>query len=153
MQVTQRTTITDEIITQAEALASKGYATTLIAQSLGIASSTTRTNPELKEAIERGRKAIRDKIVDDLLRRSEKDTTATATIYLANKLKVYEDYFPTTKPKTILEAIERISDIYEAVSNNELSPEKAERLISYLNVYIRAYEVGTKRRSGINLFR
>ena len=142
-----RTQITDEIVLQAETLASKGIATTLIADSLGIAVSTTRCNDDIKEAIQRGRKIIRDKIVDDLIRRSEKDTTPTATIYLANKLKVYDDYFTTSKPKTIAEAIDRIADIYTAVSNNELSSEKADRLINYLNTYLKAYELGLERKN------
>ncbi len=147
-----RTQITNEIIDQAEQLSSKGFATTLIADSLGIAVSTTRCNKDIKEAIQRGRKVIRNKIVDDLLKRSEKDTTPTATIYLANKLKVYDDYFTTSKPKTITEAIDRIADIFTAVSNNELSSEKADRLISYLNTYLKAYELGLSRKNKKSLY-
>ena len=143
----KRTHITTEIISQAEELASKGFSITLIADALDIAQSTTRANIKIKEAIQRGRKTIRNKIVNDLIKRSEKDTTPTATIYLANKLKVYDDYFITSKPKTITEAIDRIADIYTAVSNNELSSEKADRLISYLNTYLKAYEIGLDKKN------
>ncbi len=43
--------------------------------------------------------------------------------------------------------VDRISDIYTAVSNNELSSEKADRLISYLNTYLKAYELGLERKN------
>ncbi len=147
-----RIQITNEIIKQVEILASKGIATTLIADSLNIAVSTTRCNEEIKEAIKRGRKTIRNKVVNNLIKKSEKDRTPTATIYLANKLKVYDEYFPTSKPKTIAEAVDRIGDIYTAVSNNELSSEKADRLISYLNTYLKAYEISLERKNRRSIY-
>ncbi len=139
-KVATKIVITDEIISQAEQLASKGYSTQLIASSLGIGYSTAKSNNEaLKVAIKKGRDEARCTIVDKLLARA--DESDTALIFLCKNLKVFEDSYITATPKTIDEATQRIADIYGAVSSNELDKDKGDKLVSYLEKYIKAYEL------------
>ena len=131
--------ITDEIISQAEQLASKGYSAMMIASTLNIGNSTTRTNRALRTAIKKGRDSARKSIVDKLMQRANESDTAL--IYLSKSLKVFEDEYTTARPKNITEAVQRISDIYTQVAKNELDKDKADKLIKFLEVYIKSKEV------------
>jgi len=133
--------ITDEIISQAEQLASKGYSTQMIASNLGIGYSTAKSNNKaLKVAIKKGRDKARCTIVDKLLKRA--DESDTALIYLSKSLKVFEDEYTTAQPKNIVEATNRIADIYKKVAENILDKDKADKLVKFLESYIKAKEVG-----------
>lgn len=112
----------------------------MIASALGIGESTTRSNTALKAAIKKGRDTAKCIVVDKLVERSNESDTAL--IFLAKQLKVFEDSYTTAKPKNINDAINRIADIYVQASNGDLSIEKADKLIFFLQNYIKAKEVG-----------
>lgn len=130
-----------------EALAIKGYSISMICNAIGINRSTAYRNSDINNTIKRGRDQAKQKIVNDLMARSESDLSSTATIFLAKQLKVFEDYYPTSTPKSISEALSKIMSIYKSVASNELSSDKADKLIHYLEIYIKAYETNelTKR--------
>ncbi len=136
-----KTTITKEIINQAEQLASKAYGVAMIADTLGIGVTTCRNNKALKTAIKRGQSEARQKVINDLMARSEGDQSSTAAIFLAKQLKVFDNPFTTATPKTISEAIERVGDIYQAVAVGELDQEKGDRLVGYLDKLIKGFEI------------
>ena len=138
--------ITNEIISQAEELARRGFNISLIADTLGIGNSTTRHNKTLRTAIKKGHSEARKKVINDLMTRSEADVSATASIYLSKQLKVFDTYFPTSKPKSISEALSKIGNIYLSVSHNELDAEKGDRLIKYLEAYIKGFEASEIER-------
>ena len=137
----KKTVITDNIIDQAELLASKAYGITMIADALGVGITTCRNNESLKTAIKRGRSEARQKVINDLMARSENDQSATSSIFLAKQLKVFDDPFTTATPKTLDEAIGRIGDIYQAVAIGELDQEKGDRLVGYIDKLVKAIEV------------
>jgi len=135
-----KTVITDKIIKQAENLASKGYSTQMIASSLGIGYSTAKSNNKaLKSAIKRGRDKARKAVVDKMMKRKEESDTIL--IYLSKSLKIFEDEYPTGIPKSISEATERVADIYKQVAENRLDKDKGDRLIKFLDIYIRVKEI------------
>lgn len=126
---------------QIEALASKGYNAAMCFDAIGISHSKGYHDTQIKQAIKRGHSIARQKVIDDLMKRSEEDQSATSSIFLAKKLKVFEAPYTTATPKTIKEATERIATIYTDVSRGELDEEKANALVGYLNAYIKSYEV------------
>ncbi len=131
----------DVDLIQIHALASKGYNTTTICEAIGISRSYAYGNKPIKDAIKRGTSEARQSIINDLMTRSKSDLGATATIFLAKQLRVFEEHFSTSRPKTAEEALTKIGNIYEAVARNELSSEKGDKLIHYLEVFVKTLEV------------
>ena len=122
-------------------LAAKGYSVMMIADAIGVSRTYIYMHKHIINTIKKGKSEAQQKVINDLMARSEADVGATASIYLAKQLKVFDDYYPTSSPKNIKEAIEKISNIYASVSKNELDATKGDKLIHFLEVYIKAYEV------------
>ena len=122
-------------------LASKGYNVTMICSAIGMSRSYAYSKKHILDTIKAGADEARQKIMNDLMNRSETDMGATASIFLAKQLKLFDEYYPTSTPKTVKEAMQKIQDIYVSVSRNELSSDKADKLVHYLEVYIKAFEV------------
>ena len=128
-------------LVELEALAAKGYSVAMCCSAIGIAKQTAYNNKYIMDAIRAGHAKARQRVVDDLMTRSRDDQGATASIYLSKQLKIFDDYFTTSKPKNIGDAIKRISTIYHAVARNELDIDKGSKLVGYLESYIKAYEL------------
>lgn len=122
-------------------LACKGYNTSMICSAIGIDRSTAYRQRDIINTIKRGAEKAKQDVIDHLMTRSIEDQSATATIFLAKQLKVFDNYFTTSQPKNIQDAIKRIATIYDLVAKNELDQEKADKLVGYLEKYIKAYEV------------
>ena len=131
----------DVDIEQLEALAAKGYTVTMICEAVGITRQAAYKNRYIIDAIKRGNAAARQKVIDDLMARSEADQSSTAAIYLSKKLKVFNDPFPTSTPKSAEDATKKISNIYKAVAAGTLDEEKGTHLVGYLEKFIKAHEV------------
>ena len=124
-----------------EALASKGYNAAMCFDAIGISHSKGYHDTQIKQAIKAGHAKAKQKVIDDLMARSESDQSATSSIFLAKQLKVFDDYFPTSSPRSPSDAIKKISNIFVSVAKNELSEEKGTHLIGYLEKYLKAYEI------------
>lgn len=133
--------ITPQLIKDAYELSKKAYPNNLIAQTLQISETALYGNVELVKTIKRGKAEAKQKIIDTLLERTISDQSPTALIFLTKQLKIFDTYFKTSKPKSAKDAALRISNIYESVARNELDQEKADKLVHYLEKYIKAYEV------------
>ncbi len=141
-KATKKTTITKEMVKQAELLASKAYSVITISDALGIAYGTCFNNGELSEAIKRGQSKARRTVVDHLLKRSEEDQSSTASIFLAKQLKVFTVPYQTATPKNVVEASDRIKQIYTDTASGLIDEERAKYLIGFLESYIKSVEVG-----------
>jgi len=137
-----KTKLNEILIKDAEKLAERGYNDKIICEILNFSKSSLYSPKylDLLEAIRAKRQEAKDRVMNDLLRRSKEDTSATATIYMANKLKIFETKYKTAKPKTIKEALMRISEIYEDVADGTLTVDKGDKLVSYLSIYIKTFE-------------
>lgn len=124
-----------------EALASKGYSVTMCCDAIGINRTTAYKHKDIINTIKAGHAKAKQKVIDDLMSRSESDQSATSSIFLAKQLKVFSVPYTTSTPKTIKEATNRISKIYTDVSRGKLDEEKGNTLVGYLNAYIKAFEV------------
>lgn len=135
--------LTEQLQKDAVSLALRGYSDKAICNTLQLGYSTLYTKPYLAllEAIKRARNEAKEQILQDLLERSKSDTGATASIFLAKKLKVFEPVYATAKPKDISEALSRIADIYESVADGTLEADKGDKLVNYLSNYIKAFEI------------
>lgn len=131
------------LIKDAEKLAERGYSDKAICEALNFSKSSLYSTRYLDvlEAIRTKRQEAKDMVMNDLLKRSKEDTSATAAIYLANKLKIFEPSYKTAKPETIKEALIRISEIYEDVADGTLAADKGDKLIGYLSTYVKTFEI------------
>ncbi len=123
-----------------EALAAKGYSLTMVCEAVGISTSKAYNDREIVDAIKRGKAIAKQKVVDDLMSRSMEDQSSAASIFLAKKLKIFDDPHPTASPKSADDAAKKIATIYKAVSEGKLDQEKGNYLISFLEKYIKAFE-------------
>jgi len=124
-----------------EALGAKGYSVTMICEAIGINRTTAYARNDIINAIKAGTLKAKQRVIDDLLSRSESDQSSTASIFLAKKLKVFDKYFPTATPKSTKDAVNKIADIYTAVARNELDEDRGVYLVGFLEKYIKGYEV------------
>jgi len=124
-------------------LAKRGFSDLAICKHVNISKTTlySTSYSNLLASIKEARADQADKVFDDLIARSENDVSSTATIFLAKQLRVFTPNYVTSKPKTADEASNRIAQIYIDVSNNELDADRGDRLISYLNAFIKSYEI------------
>lgn len=126
---------------EVDALASKGYSVTMICEAIGISRAYAYKNKDVIDTIKASHTKARQRVVDDLFSRSESDQSATATIFLAKQLRVFDAPFPTSTPKKPADAVAKISNIYTAVAKGDLDAEKGTHLVGYLEKYLKAYEV------------
>lgn len=124
-----------------EALAAKGYSITMCCEAIGITRTTAYNNSYIIDTIKRGAAKAKQEVIDHLMVRSLSDQSATATIFLAKQLKVFSTPYPTSTPTTPTEATKRISKLYKDVSSGLIDEDKASALVSYLQAYIKSYEV------------
>ena len=121
-------------------LACKGYNVTMICSAIGITRTTAYNHRDIINTIKKGADKAKQDVVDHLMSRSIEDQSAAASIFLAKQLKVFDNYFTTSKPTNIQDALKRIATIYDLVAKSELDQEKADKLVGYLDKYIKAYE-------------
>lgn len=126
---------------QLEALAAKGYTARMCFEAIGISESKGYGDKEIMATIKSGAAKARQKVIDDLMARSEADQSSSASIFLAKQMRIYEEPFPTSTPKSPAEAIKKIGDIYKAVAENRLSGERGTYLIGFIEKYLKAYEL------------
>ena len=139
----KKTRITQDIIDNAELLSSKAYSIPIVADALGVGVTTCYDNTKLSEAIKRGQSQARQKVVDDLMSRSENDQSSASSIFLAKQLKVFTVPYTTATPKNIEEASNRIKQIYTDTASGMIDEERAKYLIGFLESYIKSVEVGS----------
>ena len=125
---------------QLEALAARGYNTTMCCDAIGINRTTAYKNSYIINTIKAGHTIAKQKVIDDLMARSESDQSSTASIFLAKQVKVFDTYYPTSSPQSPQDALKKISNIFVSVARNELSEDKGNSLIGYLEKYVKAYE-------------
>ena len=119
-------------------LALKGYTTSMITSAIGINRTTAYKNRSIIDIIKKGREACKQSVVDKLMSRSNEDTTAL--IFLAKQLKIFEQPFTTAKPTSIATATKRITEIFQSVASGELDEDKGNKLVHFLEIFIKAYE-------------
>ena len=130
------------LINKSKQLAARGFTDKAICSAVNIGYSTLYSAPylELLEAIRETREETRNKVMQDLLNRSESDTSASSSIYLANKLQLFKTPYPTSKPKSISEALDRLSQIYFDVASGDLDADAGNKLSGYLMDYCKLFE-------------
>ena len=120
-------------------LAAMGHTPTMVLKAIGC--SRSYFYKHIRDEFELARDKARAKVIANLFSLSSSDNGASATKYLCEKLHVFDEYVPTTKPKGAKEVLSKMGDIFVLVANNDLSTEKADKLMIYLEKILKSYEV------------
>ena len=133
--------VNNEMKEQAYELATKGFNNKQIIQALDISKSTLYGNVDLMDSIKKGQMELREKISEYLLNNAVNLNNPTTQIFLAKKLRLFDDTFESITLKKSSDVVQTISNIFQAVSDGSISEDKAKQLQSLLDTFTKAYEV------------
>lgn len=133
--------INDEVIKQAFELSLSGFNDKQIQSSLSISKSLMYSNMELMDSIKKARIELRKNISKSLLDNAMDLKNPTVQIFLAKKLRLFDDTFDSMSLKSSDDVLKVTSNLFKAVSEGAISEDKANQLKSILESFIKAYEL------------
>ena len=134
-----KTTITDAIIKQVEELSEQGFNNILISQSLNIAATTLSTNIKLKEAIQRGRLSLSQKVTNSILETLEANPTNQQL--LVKRLCLFTPVVDIKKPNNAKEALDNLATATKQYADGAISESQLRTIEAVSNSYGKGYEV------------
>ena len=135
--------LTPALKRKAVALARRGFNNVVICKTIGISKTTLHSKKytDVLNAITKERDKMKDKIFADLVYRSESDQSATASILLADRLKVFKlPTFKLPKPKDPRDALDNLSQIMTAYAEGTIDGVRADRLASLNEKFVKIYD-------------
>lgn len=134
--------VTEELIAEVEKMAENGFNQKQIAKHLDISvQQLHKAYLELIEAIKRGQEKLRIKVSESILNNATDLNNPTVQIFLAKKLRLFDDTFDSITLKKSDDVLNAISKLFKALSDGEISEDKAKQLQSILDSFTKAYEV------------
>jgi len=133
--------INNNIIKEAFELAKAGFNDKQIQEALKISKSLMYANLEFMDTIKEARSELRQSISKSLLSNAVDLNNPTVQIFLAKKLRLFDDTFNSISLKNSDDVLKVISSIFKAVSEGSISDDKANQLKSLLDTFTKAYEV------------
>lgn len=134
-----KTTITDAVIKQVEELSEQGFNNILISQSLNIAATTLSTNIKLKEAIQRGRLSLSQKVTSSILETLEENPTNQQL--LVKRLCLFTPLVNIKKPNNAKEALDNLATATKQYADGAINESQLRTIEAVSNSYSKAYEV------------
>jgi len=134
--------VTDKLIGEVEKMAENGFNQKQIAKYLDISvQQLHKAYLELLEAIKRGQDKLRIKVSQSILNNATDLNNPTVQIFLAKKLRLFDDTFDSITLKKSDDVLNAISKLFKALSEGEISEDKAKQLQSILDSFTKAYEL------------
>ena len=133
--------INDEVIKEAFELSKSGFNDKQIQQCLSISKSLMYSNLELMDTIKEARTELRKDISQSLLTNAKDLNNPTVQIFLAKKLRLFDDTFDSITLKSSDDVVKVVSKLFTAVADGSISDDKANQLKSILDTYTKAYEL------------
>ena len=118
-------------------LAKKGYTATMVAKAVGC--SRSYFFKHIKPTFELAKNKASKELIDTLFAHARLEGGFQATKYLCEKMHVYSENVPITKPKDATDAFNKMGDILVMVCKNELSTDKADKIFSYLEKIVKTH--------------
>ncbi len=137
----QKTKINKEMIEEAYTLARAGFNNKLIQESLGISKASLYRVKDLKDTIKEARQELRQEVSKSLLSNATDLNNPTVQIFLAKKLRLFDDTFDSMPLKKSDDVLKAISKLFIAVGDGAISEDKANQLKSILDSFTKAYEL------------
>ena len=137
----RNTKINKNMIQKAYELAKNGFSNKQIYETLNISKALFYRNIDLIDTIKEARTILRENLSSSLINNAVDLNNSIVQIFLAKRLKLFDDTFDTISIKKSDDVLVVISDIFKAVAQNRISEDKSKQLLSILDSYIKAYEM------------
>jgi len=137
----RKSKINDEVIKQAFEMARAGFNDKQILEAIQISKSLMYSNMELMDTIKKARVELKQDISKSLLSNAIDLNNPTVQIFLAKRLRLFDDTFDSMPLKKSEDTLKAISKLFTAVGSGAISEDKSNQLLSILNTYTKAYEV------------
>ena len=137
----RKSKITKQLLSEAHILAVSGFNDKQIQEALKISKSLMYSNLELMDSIKEARTKLRKNISQSLMNNAVDLNNPTVQIFLAKKLRLFDDTFDSISLKNSDDVLKVISHVFKAVSDCSISDDKANQLKSLLDTFTKAYEV------------
>jgi len=147
----RNTKINKDMIQKAYELAKNGFSNKQIQDVLNISKASIYRIKDLKDSIKDGQMSLRADITKSLINNAVDLNNPTVQIFLAKRLKLFDDTFDTISIKKSDDVLVVVSDIFKAVAQNTISEDKSKQLLSILDTYIKAYEMHELEKRIISL--
>ena len=133
--------ITQQSIEEAFKLARAGFTDKNIMEAISVSKPTFYGNTNLLNSIKEARRELRQKLSQSLLTNATDLNNPTVQIFLAKRMRLFDDTFDSISIKKSDDVLVVIADIFKAVSENKISEDKSRQLQSILETYMKAYEI------------
>lgn len=133
-----KTAITDDITQEVEALAEQGFNNIMIAQSLNIGVETLSRNEQLKQSIQRGKRALAQKVTETILDNLE--DTPTNQQMLVKRLCLFTPIVDIQKPTNTKDALDNLAAATQQYADGEINESQLRTIEAVCNSYIKGYE-------------
>jgi len=131
-----KTQITDEILLRVEELAAKGFNNVLISQSLNIGLSTLSRNKQLKQALQKGKLTLSEKVTQSVMDTLEDD--ASMRQLLVKRLCLFTPLVDIKRPVNAKDALDNIGKATKAYANGAINENQLRTLEAANNSFINA---------------
>jgi len=133
--------VNQEMIEKAQELSRAGFNNKQIYEVLNISKALFYRSKDLIDTIKEARKELRQNISQSLINNAVDLNNPTVQIFLAKRLKLFDDTFDSISIKKSDDVLKVVADIFKAVSTNTISKDKSKQLLAILDTYIKAYEM------------
>jgi hypothetical protein len=133
--------VNKEMIEKAQELSRAGFNNKQIYEVLNISKALFYRSIDLIDPIKDARKELRQNISQSLINNAVDLNNPTVQIFLAKRLKLFDDTFDSISIKKSDDVLKVVADIFKAVSTNTISEDKSKQLLAILDTYIKAYEM------------
>ena len=137
----RKSKINNEMIKEAYELAKSGFNNKQIQEALNISKALLYRNVDLIDSIKEGQLELRKRISSSLLENATDLNNPTVQIFLAKKLRLFDDTFNSINIKNTDDVLTTVSNLFKAVSDSSISDDKANQLKSILTLYNDAYNI------------
>lgn len=137
----KKTKINKEMIDEAYALARAGFNNKQLQEALSISKASIYRVKDLKDTIKEARQELRQEVSRSLLTNATDLNNPTVQIFLAKKLRLFDDTFDSMPLKKSDDVLKAISKLFIAVGDGAISEDKANQLKSILDSFTKAYEL------------
>ena len=134
-----KTQVTDEIIQQVQGLAKQGFNNILISQSLNIAVETLSKNMQLKQAIQKGKLELSEKVASAILETLESNPTNQQL--LVKRLCLFTPIVAITKPSNAKDALDNLAAATKQYADGAINESQLRTIEAVSNSYTKGYEV------------
>lgn len=129
------------MIDEAYALARAGFNNKQLQEALSISKASIYRVKDLKDTIKEARQELRQEVSRSLLTNATDLNNPTVQIFLAKKLRLFDDTFDSMPLKKSDDVLKAISKLFIAVGDGAISEDKANQLKSILDSFTKAYEL------------